>query len=405
MSAPHPRVIADLSAHRLFAGPGDGTWIVGNVRLDRYVVLGAAAVEPVLFACSLLDGTRSEAAVAAQLREKRGQSLDVEELTGRLRSAGLIESADNVVERPYHHFDSMSLRLVVLPLERVGMWLLHRIRVVAALWFGGLSFAILASSAVLLTSPPAMVSGAPDAGWFVAALLACLLLHEVSHVIAAAALGLSPKSLTAALYLGYLPVLVLRIPGLFTLRPSERVAVWSAGCFANLAFALLGAAGAHLLDPHSGSASLSQAVGLANLVLACVNLFPFLPTDGYFIASTLLKQYNLRSHAWAMLLRRPVRKVHKDHLRSRRCLMIYAAGASVLIVYTMVRLGGALAGTFNSDGLTGNVLVRLVPVFLLVFTVCWTHWLHRHAVPRWEAARSGMLHQLRRLRHLHVSHR
>ena len=71
--------------------------------------------------------------------------------------------------------------------------------------------------------------------------------------------------------------------------------VWAAGPYVNLVLAAVAA----LLRPHvAGNWQLVCDAGLlANLLLIGVNLYPFLPLDGYFMASTLLGVTNLRSQA------------------------------------------------------------------------------------------------------------
>jgi putative peptide zinc metalloprotease protein len=98
--------------------------------------------------------------------------------------------------------------------------------------------------------------------------------------------------------LGVLPILYLKIGGLYTLSAARRIRVWSAGIFWNITFAsliLMARYSFPLAEPYG--ATLMKVV-LANFSIAIVNLFPFLPTDGYFILSTILKRFNVRTHAW-----------------------------------------------------------------------------------------------------------
>jgi len=122
--------------------------------------------------------------------------------------------------------------------------------------------------------------------------------HELSHGLAATYFGLIPRKLCFGLYLGYLPMVYLRIGGTYTLPEWQRIVVWFAGVWWNFTF---GSICALLLRIHSfppGTAHVIFVAIVANYWLGIVNLYPFMPTDGYFITATLAKGVNFRSNAW-----------------------------------------------------------------------------------------------------------
>ncbi len=99
---------------------------------------------------------------------------------------------------------------------------------------------------------------------------------------------------------GYLPYFYTEIAGLYTLKPRDRIKVWAAGSYSNIClgcvgFVAYGAMASHL-PPLAGQIIIK--VALANFFRILGDLSPLMPTDGYFILSTLLKQANIRTDAF-----------------------------------------------------------------------------------------------------------
>ena len=64
--------------------------------------------------------------------------------------------------------------------------------------------------------------------------LLSIVLHELSHCFVASRWGILTGTLRIQLYLGTIPIVGLKLAGLYTLPPRGRLAVWSAGVFTNL---------------------------------------------------------------------------------------------------------------------------------------------------------------------------
>jgi Zn-dependent protease len=151
-----------------------------------------------------------------------------------------------------------------------------------------------------ITSSPAPLSAIAYSKAICAVLVfLSVVLHECSHGIAAIFFGLSVRHIRVALYLGFIPIVYLRINGLYTLRPRQRLLVWLAGPYANLAIASVITLVLYFHWVSIGYAGILRLVLIGNFLLVLLNLFPFLPTDGYYIASTLLGAYNVRTNAWS----------------------------------------------------------------------------------------------------------
>jgi Zn-dependent protease len=133
-----------------------------------------------------------------------------------------------------------------------------------------------------------------------------------------------PRKFEVGFYLGFLPTFFLRVGGLYTLPPWRRVAVWAAGSAGNFVLAT-GAAVA--MTYGFGMESFWARVLWLNVMLGLFNLVPFLPTDGYFIASTLTRSPNLRRRAWASL-----RSFREGGERPSFMLWVYVGGTSVIVM-------------------------------------------------------------------------
>jgi Zn-dependent protease len=137
-----------------------------------------------------------------------------------------------------------------------------------------------------------------DIGLYYSLLFCSFFCHEIAHGVAATYFGLVPRRLCFGLYLGYLPMIYLRIGGTYTLPEWQRAVVWAAGIWWNFTFA---SACALMFSFSPETAHLIFVAIVANCWMGVVNLFPFLPTDGYYILLTLTKGVNIRSDAWREL--------------------------------------------------------------------------------------------------------
>ena len=88
------------------------------------------------------------------------------------------------------------------------------------------------------------------------------------------------------------------------------------------------------LHGNASSAGLLTRAMYLNLALGIFNLIPFLPTDGYFIASTLMRQTNIRERAWPSL-----RSFFAGGSKPPLALWVYLLGFAGAVVFL---LGGRL---------------------------------------------------------------
>lgn len=315
-----PKLIIGIGRWELFPG----MFIIGNVELDRYMRVPAESIEPVWRAIQYYDGSRSFSEISELIRAC-GWRFDVAELYRKLAEAGLVAGSSYISD-----------------LNRLSVtWLEVRISRLFPSWRSWSLFSHLLSAAMILSvmvagvvwlAAPVVVSGTwnPSDAELAVAMLAgvsvSILVHEVGHALAAWAEGLTPDLVRLLGYLGVIPYIILRIPGLYTICPAGRLRVWLAGPLASMSLAsVCYLASSNQMFPLFVRVWLDHMVA-ANLMLAIVNCCPLLPTDGYFVVATLLRQSNWRIRSW-----RELSNCIRERRRPQVLLFLYALGSSILL--------------------------------------------------------------------------
>lgn len=289
-----------------------GVYIVGHPRLDRYVVITEDKLSVVKQILPMLDGDHSSAEIDAFILSDKHKQVKSDLLCKQLAEAGLTEGSSI----PAGDFTKASVQaggLNVAPL-------LTAVSRIPKLWtnLAGLICLALIASGIVLTClswhkiilPVAAIWAGSRAyltssafGLYIATFVIITFAHELAHGVAAAFFGLIASRIEVSLYLGVIPMVYLRIPGLYTLLPNQRIITWSAGVFVNLTLASLGMIFLSLMQA-DGMASRYLAVFiLVNYSFVLTNLIPFLPTDGYFIFSTIFRLHNVRRRSTYQLIR------------------------------------------------------------------------------------------------------
>lgn len=126
-------------------------------------------------------------------------------------------------------------------------------------------------------------------------------LHEVAHGITASKYGITPRKLSLSLYLYVSPIVYIRLPGLYTVKPKARIHIWLSGVIINFILCCLGIIASIILIQNNCSdllISISNYVWYINLIFVIVNLCPLMPLDGYFVLATIMKIPNLRRQSF-----------------------------------------------------------------------------------------------------------
>jgi putative peptide zinc metalloprotease protein len=304
-----PKVLDSVEAWPLFQhrDPRRDIYIVGSCEIDRYISVPGPKLPVVLKVLELLDGLHSLDSIQEYFYMQERKKVDVKKLYQQLYENGLL-AAPIPVKIKQGDIEKASLRLFTVPVEKIFVALrslpaslFERLVVVMLLLMAAGGEQAIVHRGQLFAP---IISGwnashpGPAVLLYPVLLLVSFLFHEIAHGIVASRYGLFAKRFEAALYLGFIPIIYLRIPGLYTLPPRERIKVWCAGIYWNLTFASFSILVLQWVARLPPARNAWLLIALANYFLALTNLFPFLPTDGYFILCTVLKTYNLRINAW-----------------------------------------------------------------------------------------------------------
>jgi Zn-dependent protease len=188
--------------------------------------------------------------------------------------------------------------------------------------------------------------------------LLSITLHELSHCFVASRWGILTGTLRIQLYLGTIPIVGLKLAGLYTLPPRGRLAVWSAGVFTNLSITAAALLAIRTVAPGSAALGLTAAI---NWLLAVFNLMPLLPTDGYFMLCTLVKDSNVRVRAWSWV-RRPF---HHDRQRPSVFVLAYIVATVWLLLNTLRHLAMRIVNAGRNPRWQSAFALMLLVLFLV----------------------------------------
>jgi hypothetical protein len=346
-----PKIIGDIGRWTLFPG----TFIIGNAGLDRYIRVPAESVEPVWRSILYLDGSRTLDEINRQVLAD-GWNLDVAGLYQKLAGAGLVEGSTYFSD--LDHLSVTWLEPGISGLFPVWRGWQGLVRVLAV----GMVLPIAAAAWLWLSAPvrPA-VHWAGSELEFALSLMGCalvsILVHEAAHAAAACAEGLRPERVRFLGYLGIIPYIMLRIPGLYTIRPASRLRIWAAGPLASLSLASFCYVGSAFQTLPPGARVCLDRMSILNAMIAAWNCCPLLPTDGYFIACTLLKQANWRLRSW-----REMAACFRQRRRPQALLLLYGVGSCIaVLLMTLHSIGKILsAASFSWFGYAAVLLLILM---------------------------------------------
>jgi putative peptide zinc metalloprotease protein len=297
-----PALAGEVGTWELFPG----TYVIGIRDMDRYIQVPGEKLAPLMSALGQMDGRHTLAEISVALGAS-GWSMDMEALYNKVASAGLVEGI------PFRgEMTRLALKLAELriePLFRRAGWIrrLYSFAVwLPAIAVAGALFTIFyfGTHAPLLAWRTIFWRPVGTGQWMavVAAVILSILFHEGAHAITAVRYGLIPSRIRVLAYLAVAPYFLLSIPGLYTVPPRTRLKVWSAGPLGSLTVACMAQIGVAFVGETSFAYRWLATLAGANLMIAAWNLFPLLPTDGYFILCTLLRTHNLRLHGWRAII-------------------------------------------------------------------------------------------------------
>jgi putative peptide zinc metalloprotease protein len=370
-----PALSADVESWPFFTGRGldseSSIYVIGSRTVDRYITVPASKLDLVQRILSFFDGQHSLEWIANWFLENEGKKVDVYQLYERMAAAQLLVSSDSRMLPPGYQVSEWSIPLFNVPVD----WLFRRTAGWNTRWlpaFLGFSAVLFAAGVVCLvklhffTTVFQYTLYGSGVFLYVAFLVGSFLVHEMAHGIAASWFGLTARRFSASFYLGFIPLIHLRIGGLYTLSRRRRIAVWMAGVWCNFLLASAGAVALTFFPAHMGPSVryfVSQAT-VANITMGIFNLFPFMPTDGYFILSTLLRTYNVRQQAWLQFL--DLTRLRWSHVSWFAVAYLLLSGLTILVL--LQRLLAALITTpLKSPAGVFNAGLILIPLFLFLW--------------------------------------
>ena len=349
-----PKLIDGIGKWKLFPE----MYVIGNPELDRYIRVPARSLEPVWRAIQYCDGGRTLAEIASLVLAD-GWNLDTAGLYQTLAEAGLVAGRTYLSDVDRISVTWFEARIGSLfPIRHWWKPLVQVVTVASLL-------SVVAAGTVWLAAPvrPVGAWNPSDQGLVVATIsgaLVSILAHEAGHALAACAEDLRPGRISVLGYLGVIPYIMLRIPGLYTVCAAGRLRVWLAGPVASLSLASLCYLGSGWETLPLAARAWMDRMSTINAVIAVWNCCPLLPTDGYFVACTLLRQANWRVRSW-----RELAGCIRQRRRPQLLLLMYGLGSSVALAFLTLRSMGHIlkATNFSWFGYAAVLLLILMFAF------------------------------------------
>ena len=308
----YPHIVRDIDTYTLYEYKDRPTiYAIGSIERDRFIQVDESRKKIIQNIISLMDGQHSITDIEMIIERDNGSRVSVEELYNILKRADLLYEQGNqdVIK---NEFDVLGIKVFEIPLNKFKKTfaslsnLATPLYVVAIIAFFLTSiFCVLNYSSITVGS----LLGFTDN--YLRNIIITLLImlfgvffHELAHAIVASKCGIIPRKITLSLYLYISPIIYIKLPGLYTIKPKARIIVWGAGIVTNMIFACIGLFFSILLKDYGISENVISIIDrfwYINSLLAIANLCPLLPLDGYFMLATVLKIPNLRRGAFNVL--------------------------------------------------------------------------------------------------------
>lgn len=298
-----PTIVDDINSWLLFEKKSGNIYSIGSLKKDKYIQLPEKLVDPIKTAIKYFDGNHSLNNIEEILMHEYNLKLNTYELYDLLCKANLIEGIDeSLVEK--QEMDYLSITLKEVKLDKIYC-ILDKL---SGPFFPYIMYSsmiiILISIFFFVKNINVFISGSSYTllGSYTLGILFGLVLfivsigiHEFAHGIMGYRVGLKPSKLVFSLYVAT-PMFYLKMPGIYSIKPKERIYVWIAGVYANL---ILASISIILSSFFTGNLkNMFFLFSISNISFIWANLSPLLPLDGYFIMSTLLKRPNLRKSSF-----------------------------------------------------------------------------------------------------------
>lgn len=369
--AVQPKIYGTVRCALLFKRKDGNLFCIGTIETDNYLAVPEECVPVILQALACMDGSHSIPEIQAYINRAYGdRAIDAGKLVDICHSNGLLAEG-RASEHDRDEFHAMLTNLITVSL--------NRLQVVFAMVAHALRPIVFCIILIIVAAFLLVLTGRVEIPW--ADLVAnpimlpmvwglqflSILPHELAHAVVAKRYGLTPKSITLCVFY-YLGLAVyISTPGIYLQPPRNRLSIWLAGPFTNMFIASLCVC--LQVVANEGVWYLIFATGaLINLGLAIGNMLPLLYSDGYYVASTLLKVPNLRGR-WVSghgKMERPAIK------RTRRIYHLVVSSILLMILIAELISTGLLGlNAMAVDATIANLVHSYPNVFLaIVLGVC-----------------------------------
>lgn len=271
-----------------------------NEKDNKFIQIPLNKFDYVKKIISLMDGTRTLVQIQEKMYQETGKKTDVSMLFEILKKNGFIIEDRASMEK--NEIDMMTKEVFGIR-PKSGTKKIYDVcnnirKVVIALYLllFLLSLGVMMFNLSSIYNNSYSLNNVNKFGICMIAMYLSLGLHELSHVMVALAYQKDILSISLNLYIGFLPMIYVRIKGINSLEVGKRLQVILSGIITNLILAVLFIA---LSTFQFGQGKeILWIIGMCNLYAGLLNFIPFTLTDGYFALSILLNRYDMRNFIW-----------------------------------------------------------------------------------------------------------
>ncbi|MCX7654715.1 MAG: M50 family metallopeptidase [Fervidobacterium sp.] len=296
-----PIAYPDIEKYELFKKKGNIMYCIGTIENDSFIIVPNEQVSLILRLLKLMNGKLSVSDIQKFAKENN-MSIDIKSLITKLGRAGLIKNFNEHYKFSELQLFSFSMLSIDISLfcnyiKKRGMFL--TIILILMLIVTILYVTIFLPSRISFNFNNIIKYDNSYLKNIILSLIftiPCFLVHELGHIIFATRYGLTSNKLNIGLYYFVIPIVYVKIQGLYALPPFKRVRVLIAGIVFNFIFGL-----SCLFMWYIFEIEIFKTLFFVNIQIAFLNLTPFTFSDGYFIFSIVIGEPNLRYQYYKFL--------------------------------------------------------------------------------------------------------
>lgn len=294
-----PKIVDDIKKNVLFSDRKNVIYSIGSIQKDRYITADANSVDYIMDVFSQFNGKQTVEEISNKFIRDYNKQIDVHKLLDIAIAGGLIINADKK-STCFNEFEKYGVKLFemnIAKLEKLINFISNKIgKIVLSILLMEVFCSIFllpgfSKHLAVFNLYNVMNSSILSIILSTVITSTSVIMHEFSHAIIGIKNGLVPKKITFSIYM-FTPIIYINIPGIYTLKKSNRILIHGVGILTNIGILCIGIIGSYFF---TGTLSeIFMLIAFNNLGLIVMNIIPFMPIDGYFILMNLLKIPNLR---------------------------------------------------------------------------------------------------------------